>query len=311
MCKLYYDLEYFTGWCSELVMLYKDLSTKINIFDERFEMLKEVDNPITIVENIEECDFVVLPFKWRGRDTITDMLIKKANLYNKKILVFFNDDSYDKIDVKPEEGFIFRTSFLMKTKEINEYSLIPFFKDEFDFLFIPTDTIDLTIGFCGFNHYERKKALEVISANDKIKTDFIIRKSFWAKEIPTDIATIEFNNNIKKNLFNFCSRGSGNFSYRFYQVLSMGRIPVLLNTDTVLPFYDSINYQDNCLIIDVSDINKIDKKIISFYNSKDKEYFHEMQKKNRALYSEFLSPIGFINNVIKKLKIKNEHVQNN
>jgi hypothetical protein len=138
--------------------------------------------------------------------------------------------------------------------------------------------------------------------NNKIKTDFIIRKSFWAREISEEVAILEFDNNIKNNLFGFTSRGAGNFSYRFYQILSMGRIPILLNTDCVLPFINYIDYKQHSLVIDINDLENIQDIIINFFNSKSKKELHEMQINNRRMYLEYLSPNGFIKNISKLLK---------
>lgn len=293
MIKLFYHKNFYTGWCSELVLLYDDL--KNTIIDNRFNNI--INNDFIYVNNIEECDYVVLPYKWRGIDEITKIIVDDCKINSKKLLVFYNDDNDRPIPIDNNLGYVFRTSFNKFNKNINEYSLPPFFDDDFNNEYILPENITLNIGFCGFDHYHRKNALDIIDNNKNINTDFIIRKSFWAKEIDEKIAITEFNNNIKNNLFGFTSRGAGNFSYRFYQILSMGRIPVLLNTDSVLPFYDKINYQKHSVIIDIDNINNISDYIINFYNNKTKEELYQLQIDNRELYVKYLSPNGFLNNI--------------
>ena len=42
--------------------------------------------------------------------------------------------------------------------------------------------------------------------------------------------------NLRDNCFNVCMRGAGNFSYRLYETMMMGRIPIIINSDQVFPF---------------------------------------------------------------------------
>ena len=300
MIKLYYHKKFYTGWCSELILLYDDL--KNNIDDDRFESF--INSDFSYVYKIEDCDYVVLPYKWRGLDDITKTIIEDCKINSKKILIFYNDDSNQEIPIDNNLGYIFRTSFDRSTKNENEFALPPFFIDEFSNDFILPDNIQLNIGFCGFDHYQRKHALNNIKNNQMIKSDFIIRQSFWAKEVSEDVAIKSFNDNIKNNLFGFTSRGAGNFSYRFYQILSMGRIPVLLDTDSVLPFSTKIDYHKHCVIVDIKDIDNISDFILKFYNDKTKDELYQIQINNRNLYLEYFSPDGFIKNIKNDLNEK-------
>jgi hypothetical protein len=298
MIKLYYHKQYYTGWSSELILLYNDV--KNNIDDKRF--CGVLGSNLIYVDKIEECDYVVLPYKWRGLDEITKYIINDCSIHYKKILIFYNDDSTQSIPISYEEGFIFRTSFNESTKNKNEFALPPFFTDDFSNDFILSENINLSVGFCGFDHYYRREALNNIKNNEHIISDFIIRQSFWAREVNEEVAIKEFNENLKNNLFGFASRGAGNFSYRFYQILSMGRIPVLLDTDSVLPFLNEIDYNKHCVIVDIKDIDKISDIILDFYNNKSKSELFDIQINNRNLYLEYLSPNGFIKNIGKTLK---------
>lgn len=299
MVKLFYHKNYYVGWCSELILLYDDIKHTVN--DKRFDGI--INNSFNYVDNIEESDYVVLPYKWRGLDDTTNYIINECIKNNKKILIFYNDDSDEIIPVEENVGYIFRTSFKLSTKKSNEFALVPFFDDCFTNKYIIQENIKLNIGFCGYDHFQRKFCLDKIKKCNDITSDFIIRKSFWAKEIEENKAIIDFNKNIIENLFNFTSRGSGNFSYRFYQILSMGRIPVLLDTDTVLPFTQNIDYNQHCVIVDESEIDNISKLIVNFYNSKTKEELYQIQKNNRDLYLKYFSPNGFIKNIENLLKI--------
>ena len=57
-----------------------------------------------------------------------------------------------------------------------------------------------------------------------------------------DEARIDYLLNLINNAFTICIRGAGNFSYRLYETLMMGRIPLIINTNQVFPFENIINY---------------------------------------------------------------------
>ena len=113
----------------------------------------------------------------------------------------------------------------------------------------------------------------------------------------------EFNDTIQNNLFTFCYRGAGNFSYRLYQTLMMGRIPILINTDCVFPFSEQYNLQELGLIIDEKDIinNNIDIiQIIKEYYKTNKDRLVDIQKNNRIIWETYFSPVGFCDHICKK-----------
>ena len=122
-----------------------------------------------------------------------------------------------------------------------------------------------------------------------IKTNYVIRKLFWGGK-PHDKTLIEqFENNMINSHFNICNRGNGNFSMRFYQTLSCGRIPILLNTDMVLPFENEINWND--IIIIGNNEKELIEKLLHCWNNKNIE---EMQIKCKEIYNTyFLDNIWF------------------
>ena len=138
---------------------------------------------------------------------------------------------------------LYRTSLYKSNKNENVYAMPAFCEDVYDNTIISYNHAfgklqsDVTIGYCGHQMFDRQKYLKHL---EKVcKTDFIYRKTFRAQEMNFEIAKKEFYENIKRNFFTFCYRGEGNFSYRFYETLMMGRIPLLVDTDCVFPFEDS------------------------------------------------------------------------
>ena len=81
--------------------------------------------------------------------------------------------------------------------------------------------------------------------------------------------------NLKRNLFHLCHRGGGNYSYRFYEILMMGRIPIFINTECVLPFEDKIKLEDISILIDEKDLTE-DKKF--HYKGSSKNFTLKYEK---------------------------------
>lgn len=99
--------------------------------------------------------------------------------------------------------------------------------------------------------------------------------------------------NLLDSDYSLCVRGAGNFSYRFYECLSAGRIPLFINTRCVLPFENQIPWREHCVWVEESEIPRIGEKLIEFHNSLSDAEFVQLQHANRQLWQEWLSPLGF------------------
>jgi hypothetical protein len=84
--------------------------------------------------------------------------------------------------------------------------------------------------------------------------------------------------------FCLCPRGFGRSSFRFFEVLKLGSIPVYIWDDiNWLPFQDKIDYSKLCVVLNVSDIELLDNKLrnitetqyvdMVLYYEKIKNYF--------------------------------------
>ncbi len=95
----------------------------------------------------------------------------------------------------------------------------------------------------------RAKAIKLLSASSQIVCRFVIRDKYRVGHAgnealpPKSIIAQEFVNNIVDTDYTLCIRGYVNWSYRFYETLACGRIPVFVNTECKLPFDDSIDWK--------------------------------------------------------------------
>lgn len=93
--------------------------------------------------------------------------------------------------------------------------------------------------------------------------------------------------------YTLCARGAGNFSYRFYEVLSAGRIPIYVNTDSVLPYEREIDWKRHCVWVEAHEIDHIAAKIREFHARHDDASFTALQRANRVLWENYLQPVEF------------------
>jgi len=148
--------------------------------------------------------------------------------------------------------------------------------------------------------FQRKRILRKIVSCDKIKTNFIFRKSYRAgasDKITRRESSIEFYNNITNSDYILCMRGSGNFSIRLFETLMMGRIPIIIDTDCLLPFPNHINWQNHAIIVSWKEKKYLCKKIIEFHSKIKPSKFIQMQVDNRKLWLEKMQPSWVLKNI--------------
>lgn len=151
--------------------------------------------------------------------------------------------------------------------------------------------------------YLRRRVLDYLESSEKINTLFVRRNKYQAgvlKETNSfQIIKKEFYQNILDTHYTICIRGTGNFSARFYETLALGRIPVFIDTDCVLPFNNVIDWEKHIIII--KEISEIEKKILDFHDSHTDSSIREVQYKNRKLWKEYFSFKGAMRQLIFQL----------
>ena len=218
----------------------------------------------------------------------------------KKIIVFFLIDYEFELNI-PENILVLRTSMKNSIKSPREYILPYIWEPSIKvFNLLPNGTQPI-VGFCGQVNKYRTHILNLTHVNPNIKTNFLLRKYFFGgAEINKNIIKKDLINDFYKNMeeshFIICNRGSGNFTMRFYQALSAGRIPILVNTDMLLPFTDRINWKEFIIIEDNE--HKVIEKVIEWWKFKNLAL---IQSKCAEIYYKYFTHIHFIDNVINLL----------
>ncbi|MBU3677755.1 MAG: exostosin family protein, partial [Chitinophagaceae bacterium] len=148
--------------------------------------------------------------------------------------------------------------------------------------------------------FQRARLLKLLEANAQIDTRFIYREHYrgganTAEE--REKTTLEYYRNLRESQYVVCIRGGGNFSVRFYQTLLMGRIPVFVNTDCLLPFEDRISWKKQVVWVEWHEREKIAEKILQFHQQHTPESLKALQESNRAIWLNDLSLPGMLHKI--------------
>lgn len=283
-------------------------------------------------KTVDEADFLLFPaaFELLDNEEGVREMASLAKSRGKRLVLFFNSDSTESIDI--DNVILFRTSFYKSSQKENEYSLPGWSQDYIENYFegklqLREKSRQPVIGYCGYIDYSRpeftfsgiknyikRKILKRSSADaliarklrgsvvrelqsvNGVVNNFIIRTEFMGSKASA-ITRKEFIDNIIASDYCIVTRGEGNFSYRLYEVMSCGRIPLFINTDSVLPYDHIINWKDYFVWIEESELPYIGEKLLDFHASISNEEFVKRQKTIRELYEEWISPVGFHKNL--------------
>lgn len=293
--KIWFDKDNtdFNNFCSEQFLLLPFFSEHVlqkdNDFKNSQKWKASIEQHITYTTK-EKCDVFLFPEKLNHK---IGNYIFEARKYNKKILAFYNDDN-DKPSNLDSSVALFRTSLFKSKQKNNEYAMPAWSQDFNDIVSFKCreKKEKPVVSFCGFfSNPIRKNCIETLKNNNQIQTNFIIRKNFWGGSPHNQQVRTEYVKNMINSDFVLCARGAGNFSYRFYEALSCGRIPIFVNTDCVLPCENKINWRDVCMFVEQPE--NINKVIHTYWNNLTNEKYQKMQNTIREIYLNYISPDGF------------------
>lgn len=166
-------------------------------------------------------------------------------------------------------------------------------------LYKPTPQPIQSTSFNRFRHLKR------LMESSEIETHFIIReKHGGGLDFGREGSAMEkeFFDNIVDSDYVVCYRGAGNFSVRFYETLAMGRIPIFINTDCLLPLEHEIEWKRHVVWIEELESNQIVDKVLAFHKKLDSKSFEALQRDNRKLWENKLQLGGYFKTLLPFLK---------
>lgn len=111
----------------------------------------------------------------------------------------------------------------------------------------------------------------------------------------------EYVRSVFRHPYSLCVRGAGNWSYRLFETLAAGRIPLLVDTDCALPLEGEIDWDQHLCRVQAGSIGRIGPLLAAFHDRLGEEGLREMQRRNRTLWSERLEPGTFFIDALQRV----------
>jgi hypothetical protein len=272
-----------------------------------------------------------------------ESMTQAAVALGKPVICFYWSDDTDPVPLPGVS--VYRTSFYASTKQAHEAAMPSWSEDFLETYSAGTLTpcpwtATPSVGFCGMatwgwkdqtkllwhrlrhgakwalhndpniGRYYRIQALNRLAADSRLNTRFICHTQFFAgtQNAPgaaAQNARAQYVENMFQSDYVLCVRGFGNFSYRFYETLSAGRLPLFVNSDCVLPCDDVISWQDAFPWIEVEDLETISSQLYEWHTHHHGEAFHAKQQKIREIWEQWLAPEAFFKYLLHKEMTKN------
>jgi Exostosin family len=279
----------------------------------------------------DEAEVAVFPTDWThlaGKPAaieVADEFAAAADEMGKPTIAFFVNDSDEPVALTG--ATVFRTSLYRSRRRIGEFAQ-PAWSEDFLERYVDGGVPvrkkqrKPTVGFCGLaprgarlarlrgrsaEPSLRAKALSRLRRTKGVRTDFLVRKEFVGGAVQNggvDAQTmqqvrLDYVQNMLGSDYTICARGAGNFSYRFYETLSCGRIPVFVDTDCVLPYDFMVDWREYVVWVAEAAVDEIGERVLEFHERLSDRDFAELQRECRRLWERYLRPEGFFENLTR------------
>ena len=152
----------------------------------------------------------------------------------------------------------------------------------------------------------RRKAINILKRSQLVTVNFRERSSFSAnpKTAVGDMQKLreEMVDTILQSDYALDVRGDANDSTRLFEILSLGRIPVIVDTERNFPFSDKIDYSSFALIVDFRDIKHLPERIAEFHKNISPERYEQMQRNARDAYVNYFRIDALTQHIVEELK---------
>jgi hypothetical protein len=98
------------------------------------------------------------------------------------------------------------------------------------------------------------------------KPGVMISADQWTDTIP-EVKVDLFKRVAEQSIFSLCPRGYGATSYRLYESMQLGAIPVYISDVHILPWKDKINWEEFCFIVKPDEITHLHERLLRTSNT--------------------------------------------
>lgn len=127
---------------------------------------------------------------------------------------------------------------------------------------------------------------------------YVINAFHWKPDVSIDQQNM-FLDYTSRSRFTLCPRGYGATSYRLYEAMQLGSIPVYISDKHMLPWSDELNWNDFCIVYKKEDdYEKLDNYLKNMTETK----VIQMQQKIKKIFLLYFTIPAVYNQIIKRIK---------
>ncbi len=134
----------------------------------------------------------------------------------------------------------------------------------------------------------REKAMHILERSSLVEAHFLARPSYSGHihTVSNDADTLrrQFIENLRESDYGLDVRGDANASTRLFEMLSLGCIPVIVDTERNFPFADEVDYSSFSVRVDFRDLASLPERIATFHATITDAEFEAMQQRAREVY---------------------------
>lgn len=127
-------------------------------------------------------------------------------------------------------------------------------------------------------------------------TDYSIVSDSWSSTVSMD----SFRNFVEitcSSKYSLAPRGYGKQSFRLYEILQLGSVPVYISDEHYLPWMDEIDWNSFCVPVNEDEIEDIDDILKSISDEK----YNKMLESGQRIYQEYFTLESVFRNIVKRI----------
>ena len=165
-------------------------------------------------------------------------------------------------------------------------------------------TNDAGLSIAAINAFPRMETIQVLKTLNSmhdIGLDIVEKARFDGSTQELD----EYINHLDRNTYIVCPRGTENYSFRIYEALSRGRIPVIIDTEVVLP--KEINWDYLSVRVPYDSLDNLYDYILRDYKTRTESEFLRRQQEAFSSMAE-LCTMRWVEDLANEVRTKFEDV---
>lgn len=152
----------------------------------------------------------------------------------------------------------------------------------------------------------RERALDILRRSSQVNLNLKVRRSFsgTSKTAEGELAALreDFVRTVEESDYCLDVRGDANASTRLFEILSLGRIPVIVDTERNFPWSETVNYQQFSLRVDFRELARLPDIIAEFHARVTPEEFEDMQRRAREAFVRYFRIDAQMPHIVRELR---------